>query len=96
MRFEVFNQTTEAPSIKGIAEAVKKAGEQLKLPVEIKHIPNPRVEKEEHKMVINTDKFNKLLGKSKHNIDSGIFQVLNSLLPYKDVIAQYKDRFLAS
>jgi len=95
-KFEVFNQTTEAPSIKGIAEAVKKAGEQLKLPVEIKHIPNPRVEKEEHKMVINADKFNKLLGKPRHNIDSGIFQALNSLLPYKDIIAQYKDKFLAS
>ena len=95
-KFEVFNQTTEVPSIKGIAEAVKNAGEQLKLPVEIKHIPNPRVEKEEHKMIINTDKFQKLLGKPKYNIESGIYQVLNSLLPYKDVIAQHKDRFLSS
>ena len=95
-KFEVFNQATEAPSIKGIAEAVKNAGEQLKLPIEIKHIPNPRVEKEEHKMIINTDKFQKLLGKPKYNIESGIYQVLNSLLPYKDVIAQHKDRFLSS
>jgi len=95
-KFEVFNQTTEVPSIKGIAEAVKNAGEQLKLPVEIKHIPNPRVEKEEHKMVINTDKFQKLLGKPKYNIESGIYQALNSLLPYKDVISQYKNRFLSS
>jgi nucleoside-diphosphate-sugar epimerase len=95
-KFEVFNQTTEVPSIKGIAEAVKNAGEQLKLPVEIKHIPNPRVEKEEHKMAINTDKFQKLLGKPKYNIESGIYQALNSLLPYKDTIAQYKNKFLSS
>jgi UDP-sulfoquinovose synthase len=95
-KFEVYNQTTEAPSIKGIAEAVKKAGEQLKFHVEINHIPNPRVEKEDHKMVINTDKFKKLLVSPKYNIDSGIYQTLNSLLPHKDVIAQYKDRFLAA
>jgi len=94
-KFEVYNQTTEAPSIKGIAEAVKKVGERLKLYVEVKHIPNPRVEKEEHKMTINTDKFQKLLGKSKYNIESGIYQIINSLLPYKDLIARYKDRFLA-
>jgi nucleoside-diphosphate-sugar epimerase len=94
-KFEVLNQTTEVPSIKGIAEAVKKAGERLKLQVEIEHIPNPRVEKEEHKMVINTDKFQKLLGKPKYDIGSGIYQTINSLLPYKDLIAQYKDRLLA-
>jgi nucleoside-diphosphate-sugar epimerase len=94
-KFEIYNQTTEAPSIKWIAESVKKAGERLKFHVEINHIPNPRVEKEEHKMTINTDKFRKLLGKPKYDIDSGIYQTINSLLPYKDLIAQYKDTFLA-
>ncbi len=94
-KFDVYNQTTEAPTIKGIAEAIKKAGENLKLQVKIKHIPNPRVEKEEHNMVINTDKFQNLLGKSKYNINSGIQQVLNSLMPLKELVAQYKDRFLA-
>jgi nucleoside-diphosphate-sugar epimerase len=94
-KFEIYNQATEAPSIKRIAESVKKAGKRLELHVEIEHIPNPRVEKEEHKMVINTDKFQKLLGKPKYDIDSGIYQTINSLLPYKDLIAQYKDTFLA-
>ena len=94
-KFEIYNQATEAPSIKRIAESVKKAGKRLELHVEIEHIPNPRVEKEEHKMVINTDKFQKLLGKPKYDIGSGIYQTINSLLPYKDLIAQYKDRFLA-
>jgi nucleoside-diphosphate-sugar epimerase len=94
-KFEIYNQATEAPSIKRIAESVKKAGKRLELHVEIEHIPNPRVEKEEHKMVINTDKFQKLLGKPRYDIDSGIYQTINSLLPYKDLIAQYKDTFLA-
>jgi len=95
-KFEIYNQATETPSIKGIAESVKKAGKRLELHVEIEHIPNPRVEKEEHKMAINTDKFQKLLGNPKYNIESGIYQIINSLLPYKDLMAQYKDRFLAS
>ena len=95
-KFEIYNQTSEAPSIKGIAEAVKKAGKRLELHVEIENISNPRVEKEEHKMAINTDKFQKLLGNPKYNIESGIYQIINSLLPYKDLMAQYKDRFLAS
>lgn len=93
-KYEVYNQTTATVSIRELAVAVKKAGERLKLPVEVKHIPNPRVEKEEHKMVVNTDKFQKLLGKPKYDIDSGIFQTLNSLLLYRNLIVQYKDRFL--
>lgn len=93
-KYEVYNQTTATVSIRELAVAVKKAGERLKLPVEVKHIPNPRVEKEEHKMVVNTDKFQKLLGKPKYDIDSGIYQTLTSLMPYRDLIAQYKDKFL--
>lgn len=94
--FDVYNQTTKAESIKNIGEAVKKAGEKLNFPVEIKHIPNPRVEKEAHQMTINTEKFQKLLGKPKYDINSGILQVLTSIMPHKDTIIQHKDRFLAS
>lgn len=44
----VFNQFTEAFSIVEIAEMVKHAARELDINVEINHIPNPRVEKEEH------------------------------------------------
>jgi UDP-sulfoquinovose synthase len=95
-KFDIYNQATKAVCIKNIGEAVKKAGEKLNLPVEIKHIPNPRVEKEEHQMIINTEKFQKLLGQPKYDIDSGILQVLGSIMPYKDLIIQHKDRFLST
>ena len=46
--FRVFNQFTEVFSVLGLAQIVKKAGELFGMKVKINHIPNPRVEKEEH------------------------------------------------
>lgn len=46
--FRVFNQFTELFSVGDLALMVKKAGNALGLNVDINHIDNPRVEKEEH------------------------------------------------
>jgi UDP-sulfoquinovose synthase len=46
--FRVFNQFTEQFSVLELAELVKGAGEHLGYPVQIDHVENPRVEKEEH------------------------------------------------
>lgn len=46
--FRVFNQFTEQFSVLELAELVKQAGEHLGFAVEIDHVENPRVEKEEH------------------------------------------------
>jgi UDP-sulfoquinovose synthase len=46
--FRVFNQFTEQFSVLELAELVKHAGEHLGYTVEIQHVENPRVEKEEH------------------------------------------------
>ena len=46
--FRVFNQFTEQFSVLELAELVKQAGEHLGYKVEIDHVENPRVEKEEH------------------------------------------------
>jgi UDP-sulfoquinovose synthase len=46
--FRVFNQFTELFSVGDLAMMVKKAGTAMGLDVEINHIDNPRVEKEEH------------------------------------------------
>ncbi|MEA5578038.1 NAD-dependent epimerase/dehydratase family protein [Anabaena sp. UHCC 0451] len=46
--FRVFNQFTELFSIGDLALMVKKAGNTMGLNVDINHIDNPRVEKEEH------------------------------------------------
>lgn len=46
--FRVFNQFTEQFSVGDLAFMVKKAGTAMGLNVEINHLDNPRVEKEEH------------------------------------------------
>ncbi|BBD66090.1 NAD-dependent epimerase/dehydratase [Nostoc commune NIES-4072] len=46
--FRVFNQFTEQFSVGDLALMVKKAGNAMGLNVEINHLNNPRVEKEEH------------------------------------------------
>lgn len=46
--FRVFNQFTELFSVVDLAMMVKKAGNAMGLNVDINHIDNPRVEKEEH------------------------------------------------
>lgn len=44
----IFNQLTETFTVTELADRVKTAGDQMGLNVEIKSIPNPRKEKEEH------------------------------------------------
>ena len=44
----IFNQFTETFSVNDLAQRVQQAGKQVGLDVEIKSIPNPRKEKEEH------------------------------------------------
>ncbi len=46
--FRVFNQFTEQFSVGQLAELVKAAAAEVELEVEIEHLPNPRVEMEEH------------------------------------------------
>jgi UDP-sulfoquinovose synthase len=46
--FRVFNQFTEQFSINELAEKVVHARAKLGLPTTVTHLPNPRVEKEEH------------------------------------------------
>jgi UDP-sulfoquinovose synthase len=46
--FRVYNQFTEQFSVIELAHLVKHAGEHLGYSVEIQHVENPRVEKEEH------------------------------------------------
>jgi UDP-sulfoquinovose synthase len=46
--FRVFNQFTEQFSVLELAQLVKSAGEHLGYEVEIAHVENPRVEKEDH------------------------------------------------
>ncbi len=82
--FRVFNQFTEQFGVLQLAEMVQKAGKEAGLNVEISHIQNPRVEKEEHyynaKNTLLQD-----LGLKPHNLsDSLLSSLLSFAIRYQD------------
>ena len=81
--FRVFNQFTEHFSVGDLAMMVKKAGNAIGLNVEIDHLDNPRVEKEEH--YYNAKNTNLLsLGLQPHYLsDSLIYSLLNFAIKYQ-------------
>ncbi len=81
--FRVFNQFTELFSIGDLAKKVQHAGKTLGLDVQISHIENPRVEKEEH--YFNAKNTNLLeLGLEPHLLsDSLLDSLLNVAVKYK-------------
>ncbi len=87
--FRVFNQFTERFSILDIAHLVKAAGKKIGLDVEITHLPDPRVEAEEH---YYNAKHSKLidLGLEPHLLSDAL---LDSLLK---IAVKYQDRIDSS
>lgn len=81
--FRVFNQFTEMFSVGDLATMVKNAGITIGLDVDVKHIDNPRIEKEEH--YFNAKNTNLLdLGLQPHYLsDSLLDSLLNFTTKYK-------------
>jgi UDP-sulfoquinovose synthase len=81
--FRVFNQFTEQFSVGDLAVMVQKAGTAMGLRVDINHLENPRVEKEEHYFnAKNTNLLN--LGLQPHYLsDSLLDSLLNFAIKYK-------------
>jgi len=84
--FRVFNQFTEQFSVLDLARMVKAEGKKLGLAVEVNHIPDPRVEAEEH---YYNAKHSKLieLGLQPHLLsDSLLDSLMNIAMKYRDRI----------
>lgn len=81
--FRVFNQFTEMFSVGDLANMVQKAGSAMGMKVEINHLENPRVEKEEHYFnAKNTSLLD--LGLQPHYLsDSLLDSLLNFSIKYK-------------
>lgn len=89
-----YYQTLGAVKIVELAEMIREAAEEeIGLEVEVKHVPNPRVEKEEHEMVIENDNFRKLVGKPM-DLKEAIRDIFRTIESRKKIIENYKDRFL--
>jgi nucleoside-diphosphate-sugar epimerase len=60
--FDIFNQTSGPVGIQEIGEGIQAIGAEMGIPVQVDHLENPRVEKEEHQMVMENSRFmNELL-----------------------------------
>jgi UDP-sulfoquinovose synthase len=84
--FRVFNQFTEQFSVLELARMVQAAGKKLGLTVEVDHLPDPRVEAEEH---YYNAKHSKLLelGLEPHLLsDSLLDSLMNVAMRYRDRI----------
>ncbi len=92
--YKIYNQTLGAVKIVELAEMIREAAaEEIGLEVEVKHVPNPRVEKEEHEMVIENDNFRKLVGKPT-DLKDAIADIFREIERRKAIIEAHKDRFL--
>jgi UDP-sulfoquinovose synthase len=81
--FRVFNQFTEMFSVGDLAMMVKKAGTSLGLNIEINHLENPRVEKEEHYFNAKNTKLIDLGLQPHYLSDSLLDSLLNFSVKYK-------------
>jgi UDP-sulfoquinovose synthase len=82
----VFNQFTERFSILDIAHLVEEAGKKMGLKVEVNHLPNPRVEAEEHYYNAKNTKLIDL-GLQPHLLsDSLLDSLMNIAVKYRDRI----------
>ncbi|MDH6099252.1 NAD-dependent epimerase/dehydratase family protein [Anabaenopsis sp. FSS-46] len=81
--FRVFNQFTELFSIGDLALMVKKAGNAIGLNVEINHLDNPRVEKEEHYFNAKNTKLLDLGLQPHYLSDSLLDSLLNFAVKYQ-------------
>jgi nucleoside-diphosphate-sugar epimerase len=94
-KFDIYNQTSGPVGIQEIAEGIQAIGADMGIPVQVDHLENPRVEKEEHQMVMENTRFmTELLPHPAVDITSGLRDTLESLAPYRDTLLAYKDRFI--
>jgi nucleoside-diphosphate-sugar epimerase len=89
----VYNQYTETVSIADMAYGLQKAAEGLGVGVDIEHIPNPRVESEDHKMEMDNKRFLELLGTPRLFADE-LPAMLDVLVPLRETIHRFKSSFL--
>jgi UDP-sulfoquinovose synthase len=86
--FRVFNQFTEQFSVGDLAMMVKKAGNAIGLNVEINHLDNPRVEREEHYFNAKNTKLLDLGLQPHYLSDSLLDSLLNFAIKYQHQVDQ--------
>jgi len=79
----VFNQFTELFTVNQLADRVKRVGSAMGLPVEIKSIPNPRKEREEHYYNAKHSGLLELGLQPHYMTDDVLAAMLETIIPHK-------------
>ena len=90
----VYNQVTRAISIVEAATTIADVGNEFDLEVSVEHFENPRDEDETHKMEIENDRYDELIGGQAQTFESGVRDVFETIVQYQDTIEAHEDRFL--
>ena len=90
----VYNQVTRAISIVEVANTIADVGNEFDLNVTVEHFENPRDEDETHKMEIENDRYADLIDGQSQTFESGIRDVFETIIQYRDTIEAHEDRFL--
>jgi nucleoside-diphosphate-sugar epimerase len=90
----VFNQLTEYVRIRDLAQMITDYMRSTGKDIQIKNIPNPRVEKEDTEYRFENERFMALLSVKPRQMRDSIGEVLLSLMPHSERIHQYRDRLM--
>ena len=90
----VYNQVTRAISIVEVANTIADVGNEFDLDVAVEHFENPRDEDETHKMEIESDRYADLIDGQSQTFESGVRDVFETIVEYRDAIEAHEDRFL--
>ncbi len=91
-QYRVYNQFDEHYSINELASLVKeRAKSVLKIDVKVDHIPNPRVEKDEHYYNPEHSKLKELGYKPSRNLKDDIDSILKDVFNFKEKAMSLKD-----
>lgn len=94
-KYRIYNQMEKEIAIVDIANTIKDYCEEgFNTNIKVDHVPNPRVEDEEHKMVMDNRKF--ILELCDNGIEQTVFSSIQNmckdLYPYKDMITNILQR----
>jgi len=90
----VYNQVTRAISIVEIAETIADVGSEFDLDVAVEHFENPRDEDETHKMEIENERYDDLIGGQDQTFEEGVADIFDTLTSHAGTIEAHEDRFL--
>ncbi|BBD72944.1 hypothetical protein HS1genome_1333 [Sulfodiicoccus acidiphilus] len=83
------NQFVELRSVREIASFVQDAGKELGLDVKVQHVPNPRVEAEEHYYNPELKVLPNLGFRPRKSMREEVKVMLKDLLPFKERISRF-------